>query len=629
MFYRRNFTFPCFLLIVFVLNSGIIFGRSSLIYPVDTAFINKLNNNSLNNLKKDPALSRSDALKAIKLSEELHYKKGLGDAYTRLGILEKNIGNVDSALKYHKKSLTYRQDDGEIKAIGKSYLNIGNVFNQTGDYDSSIYYFLKAVQIAESSNDLKQLADNTNNLAIAYKKNRDFTLALIFHEQSLKIAEQLNDSLKIKRSYSNLGATYVETGEYTKALQYLLNLVKNSNTCPQDILADAYNNAALAYQKGFSNKMDSALFYFKNAAKVYSELESPDLAAVIGNIGLLLFEQGDIREGITNMEKSIELAKDFGAKELLKNNYQSLAKAYQTSGQMEKSLEALNMYIIYNDSVFNETKSKDIAELQTKYETAKKDKEIANMDIENAIQSKKIQQQQILIGAIVALVIILILIVSRRQLRKKLEYEKNLNTERSRISSDLHDDIGSTLSSISMYSEVLKGSIQKKELRDAENYSIEIAETSRELLDKMGDLVWAVNPLNDSFENLLIRVENFGYKLLESKNIEFVFNRPEVTIGYNLSAEGRHNLYMIMKEVINNAAKYSNATTVEVTIFNAKNELQIDICDNGIGFSVSDKHDGNGLKNIRRRAGSINAELKINSGVEIGTSVHIKLKNEL
>ncbi|MBP9795566.1 MAG: tetratricopeptide repeat protein [Chitinophagales bacterium] len=628
MYYSRKFNIPCFLIFIFVINSGIVFGQMQDFHPADTSTINKLNTASLNNLTKDPELSRADALKAIKLSEELKYKKGLGDGYTRLGILEKNIGNYDKALEYHKKSLAFRQGEGDVKATGKSYLNIGTVFNQTGDYDSSIFYLLKAVQIAESLNDQKQLADNTNNLAIAYKRNRDFQLAIKYHDQSLKIAEQLNDSLKIIRSYSNLGATFVETGEYRKSLGYLLYLINKRNSVPPDILADAYNNAGLAYQKGFVEKIDSALYYFKNAADIYSNLESTDLAAVIGNIGLLLFEQGNIKEGISNMEKSVALAQSFGAKELLKNNYQSLANAYQTTGQLEKSIDALNMYILYNDSVFNENKSKDIAELQTKYETAKKDKEIVKMDIENAIQSKRIQQQQLIIGAIVALVIILGLFFSRRQLRKKLEYEQYLNLERSRISSDLHDDIGSTLSSISMYSDVLNGAIKRKELNDAENYSTEIAETSRELLDKMGDLVWAVNPLNDSFDNLLIRVENFGYKLLESKNIEFVFNVAEKASEYELSVEGRHNLYMIMKEVINNAAKYSNASKVEVSISNSKKELQIVIRDNGIGFNALKNHDGNGLKNIRRRAKAINAELTVNSGVELGTSVIIKLNND-
>jgi two-component system sensor histidine kinase UhpB len=193
-----------------------------------------------------------------------------------------------------------------------------------------------------------------------------------------------------------------------------------------------------------------------------------------------------------------------------------------------------------------------------------------------------------------------------------------LQNIRNRIASDLHDDIGSTLNSISVYSEVAKNDPDKKE------YSLNmIGESSRKVIDAMSDIVWTINPENDSFENIILRMRSLAYNLLRAKDIEFTFKADETLNHLKLSLEKRRNFYLIFKEALNNLIKYSHAKRVQISLLHHSNAITLMIRDDGLGFDATKKYNGNGLTNIRNRAKEINAQLAIESGKNIGTSIQL------
>jgi signal transduction histidine kinase len=202
--------------------------------------------------------------------------------------------------------------------------------------------------------------------------------------------------------------------------------------------------------------------------------------------------------------------------------------------------------------------------------------------------------------------------------RYRLQQVLRLQNIRNRIASDLHDDIGSTLNSISVYSEVAKNDPLKRE------FSLRmIGESSRKVIDAMSDIVWTINPGNDNFENIILRMRSLAYNLLRAKNIEFTFKADETLSRLTLSLEKRRNFYLIFKESLNNLVKYSNAKRVLITLSHHSNTVTLIIRDDGSGFDATKKYNGNGLTNIRKRAKEINAQLKIESGENIGTSVQL------
>jgi hypothetical protein len=190
---------------------------------------------------------------------------------------------------------------------------------------------------------------------------------------------------------------------------------------------------------------------------------------------------------------------------------------------------------------------------------------------------------------------------------------------RSRISSDLHDDIGSTLSSISIISE---GAIQEKNPVAARQMVREISENAQFLLDKMDDIIWCVNPRNDSFRELLLRIKKFSSSLFEAKGIEYDIVIDEGISDISLPMNYRQHIYLILKEAINNLVKYSNATYAAISISREGPHIEITVTDNGNGFDIHAVEDGNGLRNMKKRAQDMDAQLEINTNAQ-GTRIFL------
>ncbi len=206
--------------------------------------------------------------------------------------------------------------------------------------------------------------------------------------------------------------------------------------------------------------------------------------------------------------------------------------------------------------------------------------------------------------------------------RIRLREIVRLQNIRNKISGDLHDDIGSTLNSISVYSAVAKLDTEKQ----AQALEM-IGEASRKIIDSMSDIVWTINPENDSFENIILRMRSLAFNLFRAKNIEFTFLADESLNNIKLSIEKRRNFFLIFKESINNIIKYADATIVSIQLEKINSFIKLTIHDNGKGFDTSMPHNGNGLNNMKNRSKEMKADLKIESEIGTGTSLELILKS--
>ncbi len=198
----------------------------------------------------------------------------------------------------------------------------------------------------------------------------------------------------------------------------------------------------------------------------------------------------------------------------------------------------------------------------------------------------------------------------------------HLQNIRNKISGDLHDDIGSTLNSISVYSEVAKQDASKH----AQALEM-IGEASRKIIDAMSDIVWTINPENDSFEDIIFRMRSLAFNLFRAKNIEFTFRADESLNKIKFSMETRRNLFLIFKEAINNIIKYADASLVSIQLVNDGSLIKLIIRDNGKGFDTLLPSNGNGLNSIKRRSKEMKAGLQIESEIGAGTSIALIMKS--
>lgn len=204
--------------------------------------------------------------------------------------------------------------------------------------------------------------------------------------------------------------------------------------------------------------------------------------------------------------------------------------------------------------------------------------------------------------------------------RYRLYQVIRLQNIRNKIAGDLHDEIGSTLNSISVFSEVARNK-SKKELPELKM----IGEASRRVIDAMSDIVWTITPENDSFEKIIFRMRSLTHSLMKAKKIEYSFRADETLNELKLPMMTRKNFYLIFKEALNNLVKYSNATRASVTLAHTGQQIELLIRDNGIGFDMNNISRGNGLNNMNRRAAEMKAQFEIQSSVNAGTSVQLLL----
>lgn len=209
--------------------------------------------------------------------------------------------------------------------------------------------------------------------------------------------------------------------------------------------------------------------------------------------------------------------------------------------------------------------------------------------------------------------------------RYKLGQALKLERLRMRIATDLHDDIGATLSSISMYSEAVKKQVKEK-MPQLQPVLDKMGDNSRRMVSSMSDIVWAVNPENDQGIKLLERIESYARDACSVTGTKLHFTCVDELKLFSFPLEYRKNIYLVFKESLNNALKYADARDIWIVMDKKASHFHLTIKDNGKGFDAGGEFKGNGLKNLRARAKEINATLTIASAPHKGTVIGLDCK---
>lgn len=206
----------------------------------------------------------------------------------------------------------------------------------------------------------------------------------------------------------------------------------------------------------------------------------------------------------------------------------------------------------------------------------------------------------------------------KRAFREKLALE----TQRNKITEDLHDDIGATLSSLQINSTIANELLKQQKIAEAQSVLSNIEIQSRKLSQNMSDIVWSLRPTKDALMTLSTRIRNFANEILGNTDIEYSIKIDEQIDTGITDFTARKNIILIVKEALNNAAKYSNATEIFIGFQTAENEFVLEIKDNGIGFNPESKN-GNGLRNMKKRAEEIGGNFELFS--TDGTLIKIRI----
>jgi signal transduction histidine kinase len=215
--------------------------------------------------------------------------------------------------------------------------------------------------------------------------------------------------------------------------------------------------------------------------------------------------------------------------------------------------------------------------------------------------------------------------ISRKLERQKVMFlrQQAVEQERSRISAELHDDIGGGLTAIRLLSEM---SLNQEANPQTSRYLQKISASSNELIQKMNEIVWALNINNDNLQSLIAYTRQYAVTYMDDLNISCHFDAPGSIPDIIVNGKNRRSVFLLVKESLNNVAKHAQCNEVNIRI-NIDDDLRIEIADNGKGFHVDKINKGNGLKNMRKRVHALKGQMEILNGNGTTMMFEIPVRN--
>ncbi len=601
----------------------------------DTALIIQLIDEARPILHRSPDSALNILRQALAISQRINSNDGKCLCYAFIGLALNNEGKRDEGFAYYSKALPYcLKPQYKIGALPNLYINISSSYFNSGDLDSSIVYNYKALSyLQEHQPESNNIAIVYSNLSAVYSSQGNYEKALRFAGMADKIATERNVPLAQVPALINMGNMYAVLDEPDSALYCFekgLEVARlNGYIDREQTLLCSIGDMIL--EAGDPHK---AIHYYKQALSLDNESNIYYGSIVPGyHLGIAYFRTKRYAAAEQVLLKAIQIAESTG---LNMNKYiahYTLSEIYETTGRYKASLGQRKTGELLRDSLYNVEKTKAINEIEHKYNIAQKDKTIAQHKLKMAQQQRHIEKITLLTaGGIVVVILVssIIFIVyrnRRRSERKEEELEKlkaqmtGEESERKRISRELHDGIGGLLTSARLNIQNMKDKYTDSQQSDLRNLSELLTQVSTEVQHT------AHNLMPDVLEerNLWFALSAYCDQVERSWKIPIELH----TMGDAglLNSSISLPLYRIAQELVQNAVKHSGGSEifVQARIDIETQRVLLSVEDNGKGFDTAANYNGLGLKSIKERVKVLNGFISIASGKDIGTTIFIDI----
>jgi len=344
----------------------------------------------------NPGKAMEYTMQSLSLSEQIGYKKGMGNALNGMGNINNFNGDYIAALSFHKKALLIREEIGDKQGIAASYNNIGNICYDQGNFPEALKNYLASLKIEEEIKNENGIAESHISIGSVYFLLGNFPEALKNYFTCLKIAGQTGNKLIVAYSYTGIGNIYDAQGNYSGALtNHFAALKAEEEIGDKEGIAASYNNIGEVY--GRLNNYTEALKNHFISLKLREESGDKDgITMSYNNIGYMYIRLKKHNEASQYINKALTLAKEIGNQEYLKLSYQHMAMLDSAQGDFMKALEHYKMYISARDNMFNEENTKKTVQLQMQYDFDKKESLAkAAQQMKDAMAQKELQKQKL------------------------------------------------------------------------------------------------------------------------------------------------------------------------------------------------------------------------------------------
>jgi serine phosphatase RsbU (regulator of sigma subunit) len=386
---------------------------------------------------------------ALEISEKLDYHAGMAESYRSIGTIQQLKGANDSALEYLLMAQSKFLQIGDREGLATCYNNIGYTHKLKGEYDNAIEYFYKALEIAEELEDKRQMARTYNNIGSVHQMGDSNDKAIEAFEKALVLYAEIGYSRGLAICSINLGISYFNKGDYLKSLEYhedaLVIHSENNNMQGVSIcyinMSEIYRNLGM-YDKAIEYSIKSVeLFeemgYKEGMASAYANIASFNVGLADSLINSEAQRKAHLYKSVEYGEKSIELAREMKSLYIENSAANTLMEAYKRLGNYKKTVEFAEIIIATKDSMFREEKTNAILEIETRYETEKKQQQLELQESQLMAKDATIRQQKTFRNALAAgmasvVIVVVVLIygyIQKRKANRKIVEQNEQITE--------------------------------------------------------------------------------------------------------------------------------------------------------------------------------------------------------
>lgn len=597
----------------------------------DTSRVNLLNSIGSYYRDSEDTVNAFNYLKnARDLSRKLGYNKGLAQSFIQIAGLYNYCGDFENSLRLLDTAQKINSLPLKILINAKSLK--ANVLVERGKFEEALKIYLGNLKLLEGGQDYRAIVRQIINISVIFKEQDNKDLALHYALEALSYEKKIDHANTLADIYTGVSNAYFLRLQDDSALYYALRSHEvRKKIGEQRPLANSYYNLGVVYFE--TGHPEKALPYLNEALRIRIETnDAKGIANTYLTLSLLHYNKKEYNEALTLIKKGFPYVLEGGSLYKIRDYYERLADVYSHMKLYEDAYEAEKSYSQYKDSVLTRETLEQITEMQTKYETEKKE----NLLKLSALELEE-QKQRSFYTSLAFAVIFFITVLGgwffyyRYRSKQKIKFEtemrrqdalryeaviETLEKERSRIGKELHDNTGALVSYIISKTDFI--------INNSQNSTEEIKtvkSSAQEVMTSLRETLWTLNNNAITNHDLIDKLKVYIKKHLLISNR--ITDRSDNE--YILPNDAVLSLFRCAQEIINNINKHSHAKNV-IIIFSScdANKFDMMIEDDGIGFEENEQKESYGLRNLRSRLAEINARLDISSLKNNGTSIHIK-----
>jgi signal transduction histidine kinase len=568
------------------------------------------------------------AQQGVQLAENIKNDTAIAFCWRALGKSYYIMQHKDSAEYYLSKAQTlfHKLKDSGREAL--TLLNLGNYYLDDHQYMKGVNSLMAAKKLAEGINDMETSGRIDYELGSAYADQGLYDEGKQYIRASVAMFKKLNSFAFLSDAYSSYGYVFLQEGNYDSALFYYRQEYeidqRYRSFLPQGTCADNIGTVfyEMANESGTHPWIDSAYKYFQIALNDYLSTDSKwNIKYEKINIGSVL---RNLKQYPASAEYLLDAFHYFDSVYDVNYAYMSaeeLSTLYKEMNDYKRAYLFKEIGQKYKDTLDRRNRTDSIAQIFARYETDKKEKEIQLLNTQAALNQSALSRQRIFILfsllSLALAIVLSIVLINRSRIKQQL---KEVNV-RNQLAGDLHDEVGSSLSSILLLSKMASG---KANENNTDKGMLEtIAGNTKEVIDKMSDIVWMMNPKYDEGESVREKLEQYISRMQTATSSSIHLNIDKKIDAIKFPMETRKTILLVCKEALNNALKYADAAVINIYLSTIDKNIYFIVSDNGKGFDIEIADNGNGLGIMALRAKNCNGNLTVQSSAGNGTEIKV------